>query len=824
MSENDNPAGIFCNRLLGGWSKIFGKKHDNGKGEKQGHDHDKLKLKPFPPNHFFSQEELCFLAKNQEQCSRLQSWALQMSLWARSKSNEQDRNNPQFFPAVQWQDGLMSTWIDSEARPDSIDQQADRLYQLQLDGYKMDAAFVRMIEARACRSLVGNLFVDERQNETASRKGGKHFIWIEAVVDKPGEDLALSIYHYNKISHHHESEETVSYKQFKPLLENKEMAALGGEGQRKWNDEATARDMAEEKFTELVCLMRRSNICQGMFPAHSSISIRQEDGKDYVPMAWALSGDEIKIDFDPQVSISKSSLLITSNDSYRFVDVLDYIDKTISEQDASQELLTFVRIFGKDFCGDKVLSSGKYPLCWINGIEIDRVTAKASDTIVAFNNDTLETVTLSSEDRITLLKAVIRRSDELLTELKSDLQRTTDEKVQGILQDRLNNIHQGLSAYNTGDNYHTLDELWQHITSIFRVKQSAETATVVPASAVKVIEAPQSTEVRDKEPLVHNQNEVQSVQEPIAKSDDGIKMPKQVDEAPSIEPKKSQIPEGYIRIEPSSKGRWHTAEMLRREAYRVYGKLLSAKLKKQLDNDNNPWVSKQMLTPRDIKGTVYTGPNAIMLALWTEQQGFELPFFITEEELRANELGILQDAKSLFILHKNGTSRVYNIAQTTFPVTQRRSYESLKLNMIATERKKTSGYQFLDADGFCKTALKFDGIPGLSVYDYAEKVIHIAPKSNFETEDDYYRDLAVAMVESTREVDFDTLRLDTYLFENLVSHLGSGIISQSCRFNATNPEYSRIWRERLENNPEYTKRILEQSDAASGQVLQSALT
>ena len=89
MSENDNPTGIFGNRLLGGWSKIFGKKHDNGKGEKQGHDHDKLKLKPFPPNHFFSQEELCFLAKNQEQCSRLQSWALQMSLWARSKSNEQ---------------------------------------------------------------------------------------------------------------------------------------------------------------------------------------------------------------------------------------------------------------------------------------------------------------------------------------------------------------------------------------------------------------------------------------------------------------------------------------------------------------------------------------------------------------------------------------------------------------------------------------------------------------------------------------------------------------------------------------------------------------
>lgn len=824
MSENDNPSGFFGNRLLGGWSKMFGKKHDNGKDEKPGHGHDNLKLKPFPSNHFFSQEELCFLAKNQEQCSRLQSWALQMSLWARSKSNERDRNNPQFFPAVQWQDGLMSTWIGSEATPDSIDQQADRLYQLQLDGYEMDATFVRMIEARACRSLVGNLFVDDRQDETAARKGGKHFIWIKAFVDKPGEDLALSIYHYNKISHHHESEETVSYKQFKALVENKEITALGSEGQRKWNEEATARDMAKEKFAELVCLMRRSNICQGMFPAHSPISMRQEDGKDYIPMAWALSGNEIKIDFDPQVSIDKSSCLITSDDSYRFVDVLDYIDKTISEQDASQELLTFVRVFGKDFCGDKVLSSGKHSLCRINGIEIDRVTAKASDTIIAFNNDTLETVTLSSEDRTTLLKAVIRHSDVLLAELKFDLQRTTDAKSKGMLQDRLNNIHQGLSVYNTDDNYLTLDELWQHIISTFKITQRDEKPTADTTSTVKVIEATQFAEVMDEEPLVQNQNETLSVQEAVDKSDDENDMSKPAAEDPPSEPKPSQMPEAYIRIEPSFKGRWHTPEMFRKEAYRVYGKLLSAKLKKQLDNDNNPWVSKKMLTPRDINGTFYTGPNAIMLALWTEEQGFELPLFITEEELIANELGILQDAKSLFILHKNGTSRVYNIAQTTFPVTQRRSYESLKLNMIATERKKTSGYQFLDADGFCKTALKFDGVPGLSVYDYAEKVIHIAPKINFETEDDYYRDLAVAMVESTREVDFDTLRLDTYLFENLVSHLGSGIISQSCRFNATNPEYSRIWRERLENNPEYTKRILEQSDAASGQVLQSALT
>ena len=80
------------------------------------------------------------------------------------------------------------------------------------------------------------------------------------------------------------------------------------------------------------------------------------------------------------------------------------------------------------------------------------------------------------------------------------------------------------------------------------------------------------------------------------------------------------------------------------------------------------------------------------------------------------------------------------------------------------------------------------------------------------------------MIESTRDIDFDTICFDSYLFENLVSHLGSGIISQSCRFDATNPEYSKIWRERLENNPNYTKRILEQSETSSSQILQLSLS
>lgn len=827
MRENDSPSGIFGNRLLSGWSKIFGKKP--GRETPCETNKDKLHVRPFPENHFFSQEELLFLSKNQGQCTLLQGWALQMSLWAKSKSNEQDRNNPCFFPAVQWQDGLMSTWINSEAVPDNIDQQADRLYQLQLDDYEMDADFLRIIEARACRNLVGNYFINGDPEGNIERKSNRNFIRIKGVVDNPGEDLALSLCYYERISHCHASEEIVPYKQFKSLIDKKEVTALTNEAQHRWNEEATMRDDARKLFAETVCLMKRSNTCQGMFPANSSFRVRLSDGKDYVPMAWSLSGDRIRMDFDPRTSIGRSTHFITLDESYLFVDVLGFIHKTMSDNDATMELLSFVRIFGKDFCGDKVLSSGKHPLCHINGIDIDRVTAKASDMVVAFNNDTLETVTLSLEDRKTLLKAVIRHSDILLTELKSSLLRTTDHTAKELLQSKLDNIYRDLSAYNPDARQHTLDELWQHILSLFDMTPQAVNLQVVQIPATEKDFSSQPTKVGCEEPLSQSQVEPDEVQDTTAGSYDGTAITDGVIFSGKTVQKEQDyqatglIPEGYIRIEPSPRGRWHTPAMMLHEAYRVYGKLLSTKLKRQLDNTNNPWVSKKMLRPRDTNGTIYTGPNAIMLALWMEEQEFELPFFITEDELRANGLGILQDARSFFILNKDEASKVYNIAQTTFPITQQRSYESLKINMIAAERKKTSGYQFLDSESFCKTPLEFDGIPGLSVYSYAEKVIHIASKDRFDTEDDYYRDLAVAMVESTRDVDFDTVRLDAYLFENLVSHLGSGMISQSCRFDATNPEYSRIWRERLENNPEYTRMILEQSAIASCQILESAL-
>ena len=834
MSESNHSKNLFHGSLLSGWNKMFGKKKGNvpGKGPISANK-GKKGLKAFPENHFFSPEELSHLSKNQELCTLLQRWALEKSLWAKEKSQKKDE--PRFFPSVEWQDGLLITWIDSKEVPEDIDQQADRLYQLQLEGYELTEHHGRMIDARACRTLAGSLFVGTAGKEDGNSKEGQYYLRIKGVTDKAGEELSLSVFLYGKISHHADKEGTISYKDLRQQIEQKKLTALSNEGQRKWNEEATIRDEAERKYSDLLLLMKKENVQQGMFPISNPIRVHI-DGRDYFPKAWSLYSEKLRIDVHTQHDLSHSAYLIEHDESYLFVEVLDHIHEALSVQEINRELRDMIDVFGKKTATHTVLSSQDNPICKIGNIPINSVTFTSPNGITALSTSNKESVVLTKEGKELLLRGVMEHADTLIRELKSALKSSTDRITRELLQDKLDTIHKKLLEFCAEDNRLSLEELWKGITLKYGIKGNEKNPIVYDPFKAKtaaeiqkeVFEEPApsaKTDNPDKEQSNGTLKERVSVQEPRpAEVPEVEEQTGSTDKSGEKEEKEAvPLPEGYIPIGAPATGRWHTEDMLRQEAYRTYGKLLSAKLQKQLLDEQNPWVSKMMMLPRATDGRFYTGINAIMLALWTEEKGFELPFFITEGEMREKGYGILNDADSLFILVGSGASRTYNIAQTSFPVTQRRAYESLKMNMVAMEGKKTTGYQFLDDEAFHKTALSFDGTPGLSIYDYANKVIHIAPKDNYESDDDYYRDLAISMVESTRDVDFDTLRLDAYLFENLVSHLGSGIISQSCRFNATNPEYSKIWKERLESNPAYTRRILEQSALSSQQILQVSL-
>ena len=124
------------------------------------------------------------------------------------------------------------------------------------------------------------------------------------------------------------------------------------------------------------------------------------------------------------------------------------------------------------------------------------------------------------------------------------------------------------------------------------------------------------------------------------------------------------------------------------------------------------------------------------------------------------------------------------------------------------------------SNGLWYVPVKEDGKENLAVYSLADKSIHIAPMENYgENRDNYYRDLTIAMVSSTR-LNNTNSGFKRFLKEDLISHLGSAMLSQKYRFsfNANNPDVSHFWKEMIRNNANTTKSFLQAAEASASKV------
>ena len=105
--------------------------------------------------------------------------------------------------------------------------------------------------------------------------------------------------------------------------------------------------------------------------------------------------------------------IIENDESYLFVDVLNYIEKTLNERTVTNDLASMVRIFGNAINenGAYVLLSAEKSLCSIDGIEINRVTVNVSNEVMASNSGSNIAATLTSSDKDTLLKNIVEYCD-----------------------------------------------------------------------------------------------------------------------------------------------------------------------------------------------------------------------------------------------------------------------------------------------------------------------------------------------------------------------------------------------------------------------------
>lgn len=271
-------------------------------------------------------------------------------------------------------------------------------------------------------------------------------------------------------------------------------------------------------------------------------------------------------------------------------------------------------------------------------------------------------------------------------------------------------------------------------------------------------------------------------------------------------------------------GRWHTPAMKEADAYRAYSRLLIAKMSNQEINDSMPWVSKTTGIPKTIDGKPFEGISGLMLAMNTEKEGYDLPIYLDREEAASMQLKLDPFAVTFPVIGKDGhVSELYNIDQTDFKEQHPRQYEQFSHDNTAEIRIKANeaiSLNTLASNGLWYVPVKEDGKENLAVYSLADKSIHIAPMENYgENRDNYYRDLTIAMVSSTR-LNNTNSGFKRFLKEDLISHLGSAMLSQKYRFsfNANNPDVSHFWKEMIRNNANTTKSFLQAAEASASRV------
>lgn len=257
-------------------------------------------------------------------------------------------------------------------------------------------------------------------------------------------------------------------------------------------------------------------------------------------------------------------------------------------------------------------------------------------------------------------------------------------------------------------------------------------------------------------------------------------------------------------------GRWHTPDIKQREVYLQYGKLLAEKLALQQTYEKLPLTNNRRSLSTTLDKKEYQGIHAFVLALNTEKNGFFMPVYLTEEDLKSKKLLVKKDANSFPLIEKRGIVNVYNIEQTNYAFRYPQEYASLKNELLSEEQenqKENRLPRLLQPDRWSSAIVK-DGKPNLASYNSKEDVIHIGRQDQYDKEDDFYRDLAEGLIRSTRQKEARNTKYNALVKEELISLVGANMLGQENRFNVSVPQQSAIWKKRLRNDSDYARDVL----------------
>lgn len=822
----------MISRFLQGWGQLFG-------GSKNA-----PQPKPFPGDRFFYPEELAYLSKTGEPLSLIEKWAVEAGKKAYIESF--DSTARPGFNHVQWQGGIMSSYVKGLPVADNETEQVAKLKELKAQNYILPDKQLDIIRKYEARDILDRYF--------KTNNGDIYHVEGLEAGDKEEPTLSLIKYTPTDISG---KKESIGFEKFKNDIQTV-FHPLSSREEAAFNDRLADAREAKIQYEMIGRTVLDSPIAitEGKIPIEQQKAYGVENGM-FIPKSWGIihGGTQIALKGHSDTNEDKT-LVIDHMNACNYKALLDVIYDGVYRQRDSKLSAALVETLGNKLPNGEAFYKTPRSIALFHtdkGVDIDSILVDKQGELFALSSN--HHVELSQNDLLKMKNSLVINGIIEQKELEKDL-------IVPLMKDYVesltiaDDIHSGdidklpantrikslcrqewqlEQAYNQYAN-HPADEDFAN-----QYKAEWNAASLIYTLELKrLVDAyrinPGKVDLEKKarfdrlhkllhftpKPLRMEQNHSLDASNKVTKEEqrpangEQVKSKKEVEthiqatETPAADAERKVNIEDAEVSDSNEYGRWHTPDIKQREVYLRYGKLLAEKLALQQTYEKLPFTNNRRSLPTSLDKKEYQGIHAFVLALNTEKNGFFMPIYLTEEDLKSKKLLVKKDASSFPLIEKRGIVNVYNIEQTNYAFRYPQEYASLKNELLSEEQenqKENRLPRLLQPDRWSSAIVK-DGKPNLASYNSKEDVIHIGRQDQYDKEDDFYRDLAEGLIRSTRQKEARNTKYNALVKEELISLVGANMLGQENRFNVSVPQQSAIWKKRLCNDPDYARDVL----------------
>lgn len=822
----------MISRFLQGWGQLFG-------GIK-----NTPQPKPFPGDRFFYPEELAYLSKTGEPLSQIEKWAVEAGKKAYIESFGSTARPG--FNHVQWQGGIMSSYVKGLPVADNETEQVAKLKELKAQNYILPDNQLDIIRKYEARDILDRYF----------KTNNGDIYHVEGLETGNKEEPTFSLIKYTP-DDFSGKKESIGFEKFKNDIQTV-YQPLSSREEAAFKDRLADALKAKIEYDMIGRTVFESPIAitEGKIPIEQQKAYGLENGM-FIPKSWEILYGGTKIVVKGQSDTNENkTLTIDYMNACNYKALLDVVYDGVYRQRDSKLSAALVETLGNKLPNGETFYKAPRSIALFHtdkGVDIDSILVDKQGELFALSSN--HHVELSKNDlqkmkNNLVINGIIEHKElekELIVPLMKDYvdSMTTGEDIHSGNIDKLpvNTRIKSLcrqewqleQAYNQYAN-HPADEDFANqykaewnaasLAYTLELKRLVDAYRINPGKVDLEKKArfdrlnkllhftPKPFNMEQDHSLDASNKVTKEEQRPA--NDEQLKSKKEVEthihpaETPATASEERVNIEDAEVSDSDEYGRWHSPDIKQREVYLQYGKLLSEKLALQQTYEKLPFTNNRRSQPTSLDKKEYQGIHAFVLALNTEKNGFFMPVYLTEEDLKSKKLLVKKEASCFPLIEKRGIVNVYNIEQTNYSFRYPQEYASLKNELLSEEQenKKENRLPRLLQPENWRSAIIQDGKPNLASYNSKEDVIHIGRQDQYDKEDDFYRDLAEGLIRSTRQKEARNTKYNALVKEELISLVGANMLGQENRFNVTVPQQSAIWKKRLRNDSDYARDVL----------------